>query len=504
MKPRILFGGLFHETHTFVQERTRWEDFTVVRGAAIFEKRGDASPTDGFLEESERQGFEIVPTLDIRATPSGTVEDSAFERFWSEFSAAALPALERGIQGIFLVLHGAMATVSFPDVEGELLARIRALPGAASLPIFGVLDLHGNISARMCTLANGLVMYRENPHTDGRESCVRGTALLGRCLREGEVPRMYWCRPPIVWAPPGTGTAVDPMLALKTYALRTEAADPEIWAYNYAAGFSFADTPETGLTLSAISTAGKTRSHDVLLGGAQLGWSLRERGDIRYQSAHSVLERCLRSPTLSGPTLLVEPADNIGAGAPGDGTGILRALLDHRVENALVILNDPQAVAALSDLAPGATREIPIGGRSWSDDAGPVVLQATVLSRSDGKFTLEDAHSHAASMSGLNIEMGPCTVIRSRGVTILLTSRKTPPFDLGQLHSQGLDPTGFAFIGVKAAVAHKRAYDPIMAASFYVDTPGPCSSRPETFAWRNLRRPVWPLDNIDRPEFSFA
>ena len=137
---------------------------------------------------------------------------------------------------------------------------------------------------------------------------------------------------------------------------------------------------------------------------------------------------------------------------------VLRELLSLAVGHSkskvpIVILNDPQAVAALSDLAPGATREIPIGGRSWSDDAGPVVLQATVLSRSDGKFTLEDAHSHAASMSGLNIEMGPCTVIRSRGVTILLTSRKTPPFDLGQLHSQGLDPTGFAFIGVKAAVA---------------------------------------------------
>ena len=56
-------------------------------------------------------------------------------------------------------------------------------------------------------------------------------------------------------------------------------------------------------------------------------------------------------------------------------------------------------------------------------------------------------------------------------------------------------------IGVKAAVAHRRAYDPITVASYFVDTPGPCSSNVESFAFRHLRRPVWPLDReLDCPE----
>ena len=212
MKPRILSAGFFHETHTFVDDVTRWEDFDVVTDAAVLSKRGDGSPTDGFLEEAERQGFEVIPTLDARATPSGTLADAAFERFWSEFEARARPALAAGIDGIFLVLHGAMVTESYPDAEGEFLARIRALPGAAALPIFGVLDLHANVTAKMCALANGLVMYRENPHTDAKHAAKRGTSLLGRSLFEKVLPRMVWCRPPIVWAPPGTGTGIDPML----------------------------------------------------------------------------------------------------------------------------------------------------------------------------------------------------------------------------------------------------------------------------------------------------
>lgn len=179
MKPRILFAGLFHETHTFLDEVTRWEDFEVMFDRAILGKLGDASPTDGFLEEAVRQDWEVVPTIDARAMPSGIVDDAMFERYWAEFEKRARPALAQGIDAIYLVLHGAMVTQGFVDPEGELLARIRALPGAAKLPLFGVLDLHANVSARMCTLANGLVMYRENPHTDAKQAALRGAVLAG-------------------------------------------------------------------------------------------------------------------------------------------------------------------------------------------------------------------------------------------------------------------------------------------------------------------------------------
>src|SRR5207249_2389225 len=105
-------------------------------------------------------------------------------------------------------------------------------------------------------------------------------------------------------------------------------------------------------------------------------------------------------------------------------------------------------------------------------------------------------HSHLASMCGIHINMGPSAVVRSGGVRILLTSRKTPPFDLGQWRSQGIDPESLRVIGVKAAVAHRRAYDPIAKASYTVDTPGPCSSNLRAFPFRKIRRPVFPLDDM--------
>jgi microcystin degradation protein MlrC len=121
-------------------------------------------------------------------------------------------------------------------------------------------------------------------------------------------------------------------------------------------------------------------------------------------------------------------------------------------------------------------------------------LDVTLVSRSDGRFTLEDRQSHSVATGGVAIEMGPCAVVRHRGLTILLTSRKTPPNDLGQWRSQGIEPAGFAIIGVKAAVAHRRAYDRIAAASFTLRTRGPCTSDLRALPYSRLRRPIFPLD----------
>lgn len=501
MKPRVLFAGLFHETHTFVDGTTSWRDFEVTYGDAILKKLGDASPTDGFLTAAAELGFEVIPTIDARVSPGGTVEDEAFDAFWREFVERAAPALAEGVDAIYLVLHGAMATQSLTDPEGVLLERIRALPGAAHVPIFGVFDLHANMTAKMCQLTNGLIGYRENPHTDSRESAMRATHLLGRALREKNVPRMGWVRVPLMWAPPGTGTATDPMLALKFFARKVEAENPHIWACNIVPGFSFADTPDTGLSLSVIYTGETAAAHAVLKRGADLAWSLRESGVVTYPPVDEVVAALPRD--VVGPVLLVEPADNIGGGAPGDCTSVLRALLKYETPNSLVCINDPAAVTALADLKPGDTKTIAIGGRGSRLDPGPVEIEATFVSRSDGNFELEDKHSHLASMRGMHIAMGPCAVVRCKGTTILLTSEKTPPFDLGQYRSQGIEPKNFSVIDVKAAVAHRRGYDPITKITHYVDTPGPCTNNLASLPWINLSRPIYPLDNITTPHYTF-
>jgi microcystin degradation protein MlrC len=415
-----------------------------------------------------------------------------FEAFWRDLEATLRPALAQGLDGIYLALHGAMVTDACRDPEGELLARIRALPGAAALPIFGVFDLHATFTAQMAALSDGLIGYRENPHVDARDSAMRAAELLQRALTERRRPRTLWRHPPIVWPPTGTGTADTPAADLERLARAIEAEDPDIWAVNVVPGFSFADVEDAGVSFTMVTTGGDAAAERALARLAALAWRLRAAGvrrDVPVDEAIAAL-----TPLARGPIVIVEPADNIGGGAPGDGTGVLRALVRHKVDRSAVVIADPEAVAALAPLAIGSTARLAIGGKRSPLDEGPLPLDITLVSRSDGRFRLEDPRSHLAASQGMAIEMGPCAVVRHAGITILLTSRKTPPFDLGQLRSQGIEPTALAAIGVKAAVAHRRAYDPIAGGSITVATRGPCTSDITLLPYRHLRRPIYPLD----------
>lgn len=492
---RVLFAGLFHETHCFVPGTTGLAAFRIERDAAIFERRGDGSQVDGFLEVADREGWQVIPTCSYTATPSGRVEDAVLDAFWADLMPRAEHAARDGVDAVFLSLHGAMVTESVDDVEGALLERLRGLPGLSDVPIFGVFDLHANQTAAMAALANGLLCYRENPHIDARDTAVRAAGLLKRCLESGVVPRMHRRGVPIVWPPTGTGTADTPMRDLETLARSIEAEHADIWAVNVVAGFSFADVPDAGVGFSLVSAGPPAEAETALDRLSELALALRAQGLPPELTPDEALDRAA-AVTKAGPVLLVEPSDNIGGGAPGNGTGVLRALIRRGVENAGVIIDDPDAVRRLAGLPPGAGAEVTVGGKDNPFDPGPLTLAVTLLSTSDGRFDLEDLNSHLVASQGRHIDMGPTAVVRHGGVVIMLTSNRTPPNDLAQWRSQGIDPETLSIIGIKAAVAHRRAYDPIAAASFTVATPGPCSSDPRTLPYARLRRPVFPLDEV--------
>jgi microcystin degradation protein MlrC len=183
--PRILLAGIFHETHTFLDATTGLADFQIRRGEELLQLKGDASPFGGVLDLAEEFGWEVLPVTDYRAQPSAIVEDAVIESFWNDFTALAAPHLEQPVDAVYLVLHGAMVSQSHDDVEGELLERLRALPGLETVPVFGVFDLHASFTARMARHADCLVAYRENPHTDAREAACQAARLLQRCLATG-------------------------------------------------------------------------------------------------------------------------------------------------------------------------------------------------------------------------------------------------------------------------------------------------------------------------------
>lgn len=484
--PRIALGSIFHETNTFLKNPTPLSAFEILEGEEIYRLKGARNTVAGFLEVAEASGWEVVPTLIVRRMASGMVADEVVEYFIESFLERCPPDLD----AIFLPLHGAMTAESYPDVEGHFLEMLhRHLKPCP--PLFGVLDLHANFTEKMARFSNALLAYRENPHTDGYEVSRRASELLKISLEKGIFPTTRWKHSRHLLGATQTGTADLPMRALEAQARDLEER-PGIHYVNILAGFAHADVPDAGLAYSIIQ---EDDSGDLTPLFQELETTLGEH--LPQESPEAPVEEVLAlvERRQEFPVVLAEPADNIGGGASGDNTQVLEALLNHQPNRSCgVILWDPQAVEQLQSIEIGQSLEMELGGKSGEIGAKPLTLEVELVSRSDGKYQLEDPHSHLGSSWGLHIDMGPCAVVRNGEIAILLTTRRSPPFDLAQWRSQGFDPENFEIINAKAAVAFRQAYEKIAQRIYYVDTLGPCTSNLAQLPYRQLKRPIWPLD----------
>jgi microcystin degradation protein MlrC len=109
------------------------------------------------------EGHETVESLLAFAQPLGRTVRSVYESLRDEI----LDDLRKAgpVDGVILVLHGAMVADGYDDCEGDVISRVRAIVGP-KVPIGVSLDLHCHFTQKMLTEADAIICYKEYPHTD--------------------------------------------------------------------------------------------------------------------------------------------------------------------------------------------------------------------------------------------------------------------------------------------------------------------------------------------------
>jgi len=495
MPKNIFLSGIYHETHTFLSQPTNLKDFIIYEDDEIIKKnKGNGSPTDGFIEYATKQNWIIKPGIQMAAIPSGTVNEKS-EIFFDKKFFSKLEECCQKIDAIFLILHGAMVSENHDDFEGDLLEKINQFLKEKNviIPIVVVLDLHANVSEKMTKNSTCLFAYRKNPHSDSRETAIKAASILNNLMENLNVKQIFHPTKYIL-PPTGVGTANDPMKSILQEAKKIEDKDNDIVCINVMAGYSYADIEDCGFSLNCC-TRGDVKVAEKYL--KLLNDILESKIESAYPTENSIEETVEKIKKLSPqkkPILLIEPADNIGGGTPGDATDLLSNFLKFDYDGIVAIINDPEAVQICHQGKIGDEIELKIGAKFDNLHGNPIYFKGIINKLSDGKFVLENKKSHLASMMGININMGLSAVLKNDQLTLLLTSIKTPPMDIGQLISQGINPQEAKFIIIKAAVSHKDAYDPIASHSFYIDSQGLCTSNLKRLPFKKIGQKVISLD----------
>lgn len=489
MTQRIAIGGFLHESHSFAPRPTSYADFVhpagfprLTEGAAMLEAvRGTSVPAAGALAVAEAANVSIVPLAWCFANPAGPVQDEAFERIAALICAALSHTLDEApLDGVYLDLHGAAVVESFPDAEGELLRRVRAIVG--DMPLTISLDPHANLTQQMVTLADAVVPFRTYPHVDMKDAGAQAMRLLLQRIDRGQ-PWARAFRQFDFWLPLGTQcTLMPPMSEVMTErASLAERLDTIELAFCF--GFPYADFADCGPAVAAY--ADTQAKADAAADAFAAHVSAREASFVQdtLPAAEAVFEAMRLATRASKPIVIADTQDNPGGGGHGDTTGLLAELVRQKAKGAvLCLINDAASVAACQAAGEGASLSLSLGGKS---DGLPFDCSARVLKLTDGRFTLTGPMG-----AGNPGNLGPCALIDIDGVRVMVVSHKMQALDQAILRHVGVEPSECPILVLKSSVHFRADYGPIAEKIIVGIAPGPVVADPAILNFRYVRANV--------------
>ncbi len=489
---RFLLAMMKHETNTFSPVTTDLARFARGGGAmpprgaeAIAAYRGTGTVTGAFIDIAEREGADIEMAIAADAWPSGPVEDDAY----AAITGAILAAVTKGgYDAILLDLHGAMVTRSHEDGEGTLLSRIRAID--PKTPIAVCYDMHSNVYQEMVANADVVAGYQTYPHVDMYETGRRAGDALMRMLK-GEVrPTTAWGNVPMLPHVMRQGTDDEPNRSLQARAREMEKQGA--LCASLFVGFPHADIRNAGLSAVVVTDNGQAqaeRLRDELLKRA---WDAREQFVYRIEKLEDSVARA--KAMTEGPVILLDHYDNAASGGTMDTTRVLTQILRQELENVAVFaIFDPPAVEQAIAAGIGAQVTLSIGGKlkmpMLPAESRPLEVSGRVKTMFDGKYRAKGPMSR-----GVHQDMGRAVVLDTGRVEIALISRHVEPFDVNALLSLGIDPMQKRYVMLKSRIHWRAGMSQLARAVVECAGVGVCTSDYAQHTFRNLRRPIFPLD----------
>jgi microcystin degradation protein MlrC len=483
---------LTHQTLRLVPnaEQLFRNDLFLLDQDAILARGSQNTELAGFLDIASKYGWQLDHILSANAGPSGKVTGAAFD--WLVDPIVAAAKVNR-YDGILLGLHGAMVTDFCEDGEGELLQRVRAVVGD-KVPIAITLDLHANVTERMCDLANIIVSYKTYPHIDMRDCACHAGEILQRSLTGEISPRTIRVHRPMLEEVNGGRTDVGPMIerieAAKAWELR-----PDAYAVSINAGFASADIAEVGPTV-LVTAEGDMEAHRAFAESlADDIWKRRHEVLNHYLDVDSAAAIARQFSSAEGPLVIADYADNPGGGGYGDSTNLLRALLDAGVSNACFgPLVDAETVQQLCRHDIGDRVQIQLGGKiDPAFGGGPLDLTIELMHKSDGCYI-----GAGEMIGGLQRSFGPTVIICFQGIEILVTTLAQQMLDLQQFKAFGITPESKQVVALKSMHHFRADFEPIAGRVIVCDSGALCTPNYQRLDYRNVARPIFPLD----PEFE--
>jgi microcystin degradation protein MlrC len=485
MIKNIVLIELHQETNSFSNVPTTLREFETLAlyyGDEVLShgiKRYKRFQLSGFIKTIKKRGngqFTFTPVLAAWATSGGPIEKKVYEHF-KEYILEKLTKTEV-IDAIYLSMHGAMGVEGIRDPECDLLQEIRKIVGE-DLPIGVSYDLHANITENKVSLATFINAYHTNPHRDHFKVGSKAAVLLMDILNGKINPTMHHLKMPLL---KGGGMTIDflrPMNSIFRKMKKMEKLPGVLSVSNFMAHL-WLDDQELGWSCLVVTDNDPDLAQKLAEELAEYNWKVR---DHRHPEPVSVAEaiRKLKKMTwrrLLGTSVFCDTSDLVAAGAPGENTHIIKELLHHTREfTSYVPLRDGDVVTEMMTKDIGQQVEVTLGQKLEKEYNDQIRITGILAHKAETNF-------------------GKTVVVRIQKLFVVLTELPCPAFNPGFFRDLGLSLWKADIVVVKNLFPFRVMYGLYNRKTFNIRTAGTTNLDVFSLKYKNIPRPIYPLDKI--------
>jgi microcystin degradation protein MlrC len=196
----------------------------------------------------------------------------------------------------------------------------------------------------------------------------------------------------------------------------------------------------------------------------------------------------------NGPVFLLDHYDNCASGGTMDTTEVLAEIIRQGLEDVVFFgLYDPEAVEQCIAAGVGAEVTLSVGAKLPMPllpvKSAPITLKGRVQTISAGSFKAKGGLS-----PGLQIYMGRTVVVDTGPVQVVLLSRHIEPTAQEMLTVLGIDAAKKKYVAIKSRVHWRADLGQLAKGIVECAGVGVCTSDYSQLEFRNVRRPVFPLE----------
>ncbi len=455
--------------------------------AALGPHRRRRTAISGVLDIAAQAGIDIVPLSCITPGLGRPVTQEAQAWVNNQFRHA-LQAIGP-VDGVFLQLHGGGTIEGDDDPDQSLFATLRDTVGEQTA-LMATLDGHANLTSEFVRLADLLVAVKTNPHYDFFECGQQVAQVMIRALSGTVKPIAVLAQPPMLPSLQKQRVAPGwPMENLVRRGLNHMCQDARILDVTTIGGWPYADASAAGPSVLVTTDGEPGLAQEVAESLHQIAWEQRHQFEPHITPLSEAVREAME--TDAWPMVLGDVSDSGGAGTTGDGTAILRELLEQGAQDAVIgHLMDPDAVVEAVRAGVGQTVSLSIGGKQDDRHGSPVHVKGKVRSIHDGDFVTSTPFNSGRQRRGTTVRLA------CEGIDVILTSNKAHSFEPNTFRSVGIEPSEQRILVAESEMQHRAGMETVGRTFIDVDTPGISTPVLSRLPYQQLRRPIFPLDVI--------